>query len=108
MVAFNCIVRPAAAAVTFPKVELVMLVPGLLQRTKLKGFCASARRIARTLSVISMRLASDKDSLLPEKPRSQSKALAVLPSWNSEGAANAAAFRYRLVAGLKFRGLVEP
>jgi hypothetical protein len=70
-----------------------MVVLGLLQRTKLKGFCASARRTARTFSVIGIRFASDKDSLLPEKPRSQSKALAVLPSWNWDGAANAAAFK---------------
>jgi hypothetical protein len=40
-----------------------------------------------------IRFASDKDSLLPEKPRRQSKALAVLPSWNWDGAANAAAFK---------------
>src|SRR6267142_5660350 len=106
MEALSWMVLPPAAPVTLPKLELVTLVVGLLQRTKLKGFCASARTSARTFSVIGMRLASESDSLFPEKPRTQSSTLAVFPSWNVVGDANAARFKYVLVAGSNSRGLV--
>ena len=40
-----------------------------------------------------MRLASDSDSLFPEKPRTQSRSRAVLPSAKVDGVAKAAEFR---------------
>ena len=77
--------RPPAAPVTLPKLELVMLVVGLLQRTKLNGLVASARTTARRRSLIGMRLASESDSLFLEKPRTQSSTRAVLPNAKVEG-----------------------
>src|ERR1039457_7070179 len=99
-------VRPPAAPVTLPKLELVMVVFGLLQRTKLNGLVASARTTARRRSLMGIRLASERDSLFPEKPRTQSRTRAVLPSAKVEGVAKAAEFRERSRAGSKPRGAV--
>ena len=70
-----------------------MLVVGLLQRTRLNGLVASARTTARTRSLMGIRLASDSDSLFPEKPRTQSTTRAVFPRANVDGVAKAAELR---------------
>ena len=85
--------RPGAAAVTLPNCELVILVLGLFQRTKLNGFCRSARRMPRKWSPSGVDLAADTASLFCEKPRTQSSTLAVLPSWKVGGVVKADAFR---------------